>query len=91
MADMSIDPRRIEVMDPEMAEIMRQKTPAEKLAMSFAMWKFARTMIVNVLRTEHPDWNEDQILREAARRLSQENVLTVSEERAILRTLLTSP
>lgn len=45
-------------------------TPAERLQQAFGMWDVAKNMIRGVLRQEHPDWTEEQILREAARRLS---------------------
>ena len=67
---MEIDPRRIEVIDDDMADVLRRKTPAERLAISHGMWRMARDMIRAVLRQEHPDWDDEQILRETARRLS---------------------
>jgi hypothetical protein len=60
----------IEVPDDAMCEILRKKTPAERLAIAFGMWKFARDMIRANLRHEHPEWSSEQIEREAARRLS---------------------
>ncbi len=57
-------------LDPAMVEILRHKTPLEKLAMADAMWRSARNQILLVLRAQHPDWTEAQVQREAARRLS---------------------
>ncbi len=62
--------KRIESVDELTAEILRRKAPAERLAMTFRMWDFARDLITNVLRHEHPAWTEREILHEAARRLS---------------------
>jgi hypothetical protein len=72
MADKQLAPRApvVEILDPVMVEILRKKTPAERLSQAFRMWAFARDFIRSVLRQEHPDWTEEQILREAARRLS---------------------
>ena len=67
---MRLDPGKIEVISEEMAEILRQKTGAERLAIANAMFSSARKMIISHLRTEHPDWDEQQIIRETARRLS---------------------
>ena len=38
--------------------------------MASRMFSSARRMLINSLRAEHPDWDEQQINREAARRLS---------------------
>lgn len=53
-----------------MALMLRSKTPAERLQIATGMWRFARDMIVGVLGKEHPEWSEEQIREEAARRLS---------------------
>jgi hypothetical protein len=60
----------IDMIDDAMADILRQKTPAERLAIANGMWRFARDMIRNNLRRENPDWTDEQIQRETARRLS---------------------
>lgn len=60
----------IEILEPEMVEIIRQKTPAERLAQAFRMWETAREMIRGTIRKQHPDWSEEQVRREAANRLS---------------------
>jgi hypothetical protein len=61
---------RVECVDEEMAAILRAKTPAERLAVAFEMWRSARAMLVSVLRSEHPDWLDEQIEAEVARRLN---------------------
>ena len=61
---------RFESVDDEMARVLRSKTPAERLQIAAGMWRFARDMIVSVLGREHPDWPEERIREEAARRLS---------------------
>ena len=67
---MRLDPGQIEVMDEAMAVVLRQKTGAERLAISNRMWTSARDMLICHLRRLHPDWDDQQIRREAARRLS---------------------
>jgi hypothetical protein len=62
--------QRIEMIDDAMVEVLRQKTDAERFAMIDQMWRFARDLIRNNLRRDHPEWSEDQIQRETARRLS---------------------
>ena len=67
---MRVDRRQIEVLDDRMAEILRRKTGAERLAIAFGLFSSARRMVISMLRAEHPDWDEQQINAEAARRLS---------------------
>lgn len=67
---MSIDPRRIEVVDDRVAEILRRKTPGERLAMSSALWRFGRSIVEAGVRRSHPDWSADQVRREVVRRMT---------------------
>jgi hypothetical protein len=66
---MWLDPKRFEVMDDQIAAVLRRKTPQEKLAMAESMSRMARDLIRDKLRFDHPDWSDDQIARETARRL----------------------
>jgi hypothetical protein len=59
-----------EVLDDRMAEILRSKTPAERLAIAFGMWSFARQTICRVVAHQHPEWSEANVNREVARRMS---------------------
>lgn len=67
---MRLDAGQIEVMDDRMAEIYRNMTGAWRLAIANDMYESARRMLLSHLRTTHPDWSEDQIIREVARRLA---------------------
>lgn len=67
---MSIDPRQIEVIDDQTAAMFRAKTGAERLAIASGMYAYARTTLLARVRSEHPDWPESRVIREAARRLS---------------------
>jgi hypothetical protein len=60
----------VEVMDDAMADILRQKTEAERLLIAGRMYKSARTILRGAIRTEHPDWDTEQVNREIARRIS---------------------
>lgn len=60
----------IEVIDDAMVAILRQKTEAERLAIAWGMWDSAREMLRNLVRAEHPDWPEEEVNREVARRLA---------------------
>jgi hypothetical protein len=61
---------RVEVVDDDMARILRSKTGAERLAMASAMFASARRMIASHLAAEHPDWTDEQVQRETSRRIS---------------------
>jgi len=63
-------PRRIEVIDDVMAEILRNKTPAERIRIGFEMWTSAQKMLFFHLRTTNPHWSNERLNREVARRLS---------------------
>jgi hypothetical protein len=61
---------RIEVVSQDMAAVLRQKTGAERLAIASRLFSSARRMLLSHLRSEHPEWDEGALEREAARRLS---------------------
>lgn len=67
---MSHSTLKLELPDEAMCAVLRQKTEAERLAISFRMWSFARDMIHSTLRQEHPDWSSGQIDQQVARRMS---------------------
>ena len=65
-----LDDGQIEVVDADMARVLRAKTGAERLRIASGMFASARRMIVSMLIDEHPDWPRSRIDAEAARRLS---------------------
>jgi hypothetical protein len=64
------DRPKFDFIDDAMAQVLRSKTHAERLAIGHRMWSHARKMLVAVLRNQHPDWSAQQIQHEAAHRLS---------------------
>ena len=64
-----IDPRNIEVIDDDLAAILRQKTPAERIAMAADANETARVLAAAGIRHCHPEWSELQVRREVARRM----------------------
>lgn len=62
--------RHIEIIDDRMAEILRSKTAAERLAMIDRFWQFARQLVQARVIQEHPEWREEQVRQEVARRMS---------------------
>jgi hypothetical protein len=59
----------IEVVDDDMAAVLREKTPAQRLAATHAMWRCAFDRINMLLRRQHPDWEPQRIRAEVRRRM----------------------
>ena len=60
---------KFEVIDDEMARVWRAKSGAERLRVANQMFLFARRTITMCVRSEHPNWNDATVRREASRRL----------------------
>jgi RNA:NAD 2'-phosphotransferase (TPT1/KptA family) len=71
MVTLRLDSGQIEVVDDTMAEILRHKTPAERIRIGFTLWTSARNMLMTHLKKTHPEWNNDRVEKEVARRLSR--------------------
>ncbi|MFO1021672.1 MAG: hypothetical protein U0903_13390 [Planctomycetales bacterium] len=67
---MRTDFPKIEVIDDDMAAILRAKSETERLQMGFAMWESARSMIRAVIAAENPTWTTEQIDRAVAHWMS---------------------
>ena len=67
---MEIDSRNIEVPDELMVEILKNKSPQQRLQIAFNMWSFAKKQLINYLHALYPDWDENKIHKEVIRRLS---------------------
>jgi hypothetical protein len=65
-------PKTIEVVDDEMARILRAKTPGERLVMIDQLCIFAQELVESGVRATHPDWNDDQVRREVAKRIAHD-------------------
>jgi hypothetical protein len=59
----------VEVIEDELVESLRRKTPAQRLAISFDMWRCARDQLLYMLRSQHPDWDDSQLKAEIRRRM----------------------
>ncbi len=63
---------RLERMDPLTLQILRSKTPAERLAIAFDCNRTMRLRLEGHIRTYHPDWSDaDRIQAEIARRMTR--------------------
>ncbi len=66
-----LDPGQIEVVDEAVAVILRQKSPAERIAIASDAHRTARAMLTAQVRSQHADWTDDEVQREVARRLTR--------------------
>jgi hypothetical protein len=73
MTKMRIEPRRIEIMDPQMLAIWRKKSSAESLAIGLRMWDYGRQRMEASVRWQYPDWTDEQVKREVSRRFLAES------------------
>jgi hypothetical protein len=64
-----LDDGQIEVVDQAVADVMRRKSPAEKVAMVCAAHRTAKRLMAAGIRRMHPDWSDDDIQAEVCRRL----------------------
>jgi hypothetical protein len=53
-----------------MADIFKQKSPLERLKIAFGLWNSAKTQLFHYLRSFQPDWDENKIRQEIAKRIS---------------------
>ncbi|MFG0330135.1 MAG: hypothetical protein ACF8PN_09585 [Phycisphaerales bacterium] len=60
----------IEMVDDAVIEVLRGKSPAERLAIVDNLWRFAQRLIRSSVKRDHPDWSDEQVARETARRIS---------------------
>lgn len=60
----------MEVVDDDMAAVLRKKTDAQRLRSVDAFWKSARAILRAAICTEHPDWDSGKVNSEIARRIS---------------------
>ncbi|MBI5682286.1 MAG: hypothetical protein HZC45_03820 [Deltaproteobacteria bacterium] len=67
---MRLDDGQIEVVDDMVAEILKKKTPAQRLKLAFDTWHSARLLLFYHIKFLHADWDENMIRKEVARRLS---------------------
>ena len=64
-----LDEGQIEVVDPFVAKCLRERTFAERLEMVFEANRTMRLLIAGRLKTDHPEWSDEQIQAEVARRM----------------------
>ena len=56
-------------MDEAVVQILRRKTPAERLELCFAANRGLRALMEMAIRREHEEWTDAQVQREVAARM----------------------
>ena len=59
----------VELLDDAVVEVLRRKTPTERVAMIFAANRTMRLRLEGHFRTRHPDWDSQTVMQEIARRM----------------------
>jgi hypothetical protein len=62
--------RNLECVEDAQAAIYRRKSPRERLHIAFGLWSSTWTVLTGLLRSQHPDWEDEKIRKEVARRMS---------------------
>jgi hypothetical protein len=66
-----LDLGQIEIVDDAVAAVLRQKTPAERIALAASAHRTARALLAARIRSQHAGWTDEQVHREVARRLTR--------------------
>jgi hypothetical protein len=64
----------IEMVDDDMVRVLRGMTGEQRLRIASGMFAAAGRMLASQLAAEHPEWDEQRLQRETARRLSHGSV-----------------
>ena len=68
--DSSLRKASYEVVEPEMARVLRRKSPAERLEIGLKLWRHARKLLDARLRSTHPEWAAERRSKEIAQRMA---------------------
>jgi len=66
----SLNPLTIEVVDDQLAEVLRTKTPKQRVEMIAAANRTARVLAAAGARHQHPNWDEERVQAEVIRRVT---------------------
>src|SRR5262249_39119145 len=61
--------KRIEAVDPTVAEALRRMSGMERLRLGHETWELTRDRLVAYIAYRHPGWTSEEIQRQVARRL----------------------
>lgn len=70
--DPTYDVSRTEMVNSRVAAILRGKPGMERLRLAHEAWELAHARLVAFLAQKHPEWDQQQIQRALAKRLSRD-------------------
>ena len=73
MTSRTVDLRRIEVVDHDVARILRAKSGMERLRLAHEAWDLARQRLTAFVSANHPEWSVEEVRKEVAKRLAYES------------------
>lgn len=62
-------PHQIEIVDDDVANILRRKTVTERIALAFDACETLRGIVTGGVKHQNPSWTDAQIKKEVARRM----------------------
>jgi len=68
-----VDVGRIEIVDWDVAAVLRRKSGMERLRLAHEAWELARDRLATFLRARHPESPQEEIQRQVANRLAHES------------------
>ncbi len=63
----------IEVVDWDVAAVLRRKSGMERLRLAHEAWELARDRLTAFLTARHPEMSQEEIQRQVAKRLGHES------------------
>ena len=70
---MMLDLRRLDIVDHDVARVLRGKSGMERLRLAHEAWELARERLAAFFSAQHPEWERDEVGRQVAKRLSHES------------------
>ena len=67
-----VDVGRIEIVDWDVAAILRRKSGMERLRLAHEAWELARDRLAAFLSARHPELGKEEVQRRVAKRLAHE-------------------
>ena len=65
-----VDVGRLEVVDWDVAAVLRGKSGMERLRLAHEAWELARDRLAVFLSARHPEMSQEEIQRQVAKRLA---------------------
>ena len=71
---MRLDKGQIEVLDEDIAKILKTKSHADRIRIGFSLWTSSCNMLRSHLKSSHPDWSKEKVDSEVVRRFSRGSI-----------------